>query len=108
MKRSLCQMIAIACIIATGFLTVAPFLQQDVLAFGPSHSYDVWLDTTLFVYCTNCGSWRSVYLGPQRYTFTHADGEDHIIGGYYYLYTTESYCSSCPIYASHPAIMVVL
>ena len=37
MKMSLCQMIAIACICAVGFGTVAPFLQQE--AYGGADEY---------------------------------------------------------------------
>ena len=38
MKTSFCQMIAIVCILAVGFMTVAPFV-QDANADGQAHSY---------------------------------------------------------------------
>jgi len=38
MKMSLSQMIAIVCILSVGFVTVAPFLQQE--AYGGADQYD--------------------------------------------------------------------
>ena len=95
MKMSLCQRIAIFCILAMGFLTVAPSLQQDVFAWGPSHSYQVALDTVLFRYCTSCGSWTTHDLGVRWHTFTHSDNEDHILGGTIYITGSADYCSNC-------------
>jgi len=94
MKFSSLQIIAIACIIATGFLTVAPF-SQDALAWGPSHSYQVGLDTTLFLYCVHCNTWNSYHLGVRMYTLTHLDDEAHILGGTYYIYSTTTSCGGC-------------
>ena len=42
MKMSLSQMIAIVCILAVGFISIAPFLLQEVYGCEDQYDYDVY------------------------------------------------------------------
>ncbi len=42
MKMSLAQMITIVCILAVGFVSIAPFFSQEVYAGADEYEYDVY------------------------------------------------------------------
>lgn len=79
MKLSLCQMVAIFCILAVGFITVIGPMARNVQADGDGH----WYQTTVFqvkdLLCTDCGvPIGTTVVGSYQTIAAHADGLPHV------------------------------
>lgn len=94
MKMSLCQMIAIACILTVGFMTVSPFVQEG-FADGYAHSYTVPADIVAITSCEVCGIHvSSEKIDTVEMTTFHADGGTHALSGTIYLYYEDGWCGA--------------
>lgn len=89
MKISVCQMIAIVCILAVGFVTVPPLVQT-----ADAHDYTVTVDILQIGICS-CGTIGVRLFEDQTVTITHADGESHISEGSTLIHVVSFTCSSC-------------
>ncbi len=65
MKMSLCQMIAIVCIFAVGFMAVTPFLLQDAYGGADQYDYDAYK-----VYSWATGEFIGYYIVSGGLTYT--------------------------------------
>ena len=100
MKLSLCQIIAIVCILTVGFMTVAPFVQTTE-AHGKAHKYKVNVTLIKIKKCESCGHHVDVKHGPATtLTRTHKDGESHSTHATLTLFLPgPDSCSQCPTMA---------
>lgn len=90
MKMSLCQLIAIACTLAVGFITITPFV-QTADADGYAHYYTVPADVVEVGVCEVCGS--HIYYKSlnqiQPMSLFHNDFGAHAVSATAYLYVTK-------------------
>ena len=100
MKRSLCQMIAVICILSVGFLTAAPFVQT-----ADADDFTATLYYVHAYYCHECGTmlWYDV-VGETTLIVSHAPGAPHLDIDYYDVvksFTVENACILCYWYDLH-------
>ena len=94
MKISLCQIIAIFCLLSIGFITITliiPSAEAD--SYTRTH-YDV------LVYYCEYGYNHYTYCSPTHLTIYHAQNVPHL----YFIYTFTSHSMSCPIPSTCPAL----
>lgn len=92
MKMSLCQMIAIGCIFAVGFMTVTPFIQMAAADAYTVPHYDVTYYT-----CESCGLafWASVFQSGTT-TIYHGSSLEHDTSATYDRTVVPcGYCDTC-------------
>ena len=92
MKLSLCQMLASACILAVGFMTVTPFIQMAAADAYTVPHYDVTYYT-----CEGCGQafWASVFQSGTT-TIYHSSSSGHDIEATYDQTVVPcGYCDTC-------------
>lgn len=94
MKMSLCQMIAIVCVLAVSLLTVTPFVQTvEADSYTVPH-YDVTIYT-----CENCGRgiWSSSYQAGTTTIYHHESSGHTISSTADYTVVPCGYCDYCYI-----------
>ena len=77
MKLSSLQMIAILCILAAGFITVAPLI-QTAEAHGESHWHEITIYEVIDEHCNCCGLTNRWLISSYDSWGAHADNEEHV------------------------------
>ncbi len=73
MKISLCQVFAIVCILAVGFMTAAPLVQT-----ADADEYEVTVHFVVVVVCQSCGHGISaIKIAEGTLTVDHEEGTSH-------------------------------
>ena len=78
MKLSLCQMVAIFCIFAVGFITIIGPIALNVQAHGDRHLYQATVFVVKTLLCTDCGvPIGTTVINSYQTTASHPDGKPH-------------------------------